>query len=41
MRDLEEAQHITEEFKQQFMERVLEQRDKSLNAQKVFHRAFD
>jgi general secretion pathway protein D len=41
MRDLEEAQHITEEFKQQFMERVLDQKDKSRNTQKVFHRAFD
>jgi general secretion pathway protein D len=41
MRDLEEVQHVTDEFKLQFKERVLDARDKSRAAEKVFRRAFD
>lgn len=41
MRDLEEAQGVTNEFRDAFKERVLDQRNKSKAAQKVFKRVID
>jgi general secretion pathway protein D len=41
MRNVEEAQQITEEFKSEFISRVTEQRDKSKAMEKAARRAFD
>jgi general secretion pathway protein D len=41
MRNLEEAQEITEEFKNEFISRVMDQRDKSRAIDKAARRVFD
>jgi general secretion pathway protein D len=41
MRNLEEAQEITEEFKNEFISRVMDQRDKSKAIEKAARRAFE